>query len=260
MRLIILLFALLVFIPESIVAQKKKSKYDIYWEQEAINQKHQAIKDSGDKSFQNGNLEEAIRLYERAKKLKSEDHYTNAKIQDLNILNREISDIIQRMGTKSRVELGEKMPELELVHSVTNIEVEEIDLPEPDEDSIVKPLQEDTITAEAQPTKDPVKTEAKRSVEVVEPIQEESTKVSATESNFNLSTFRLDLAKSFEEGFTEEEYRQGRKIITRRVIVRNDLGDEYLKVKHDYGATFYFKNKQSVSINVWLKESLLEEK
>ena len=116
------------------------------------------------------------------------------------------------------------------------------------------------ITAEAQPTKDPVKTEAKRTVEVVEPIQEESTKVSATESNFNLSTFRLDLAKSFEEGFTEEEYRQGRKIITRRVIVRNDLGDEYLKVKHDYGATFYFKNKQSVSINVWLKESLLEEK
>ncbi len=268
MRHLVLIIGLLT-LSSGLQAQKKKNKYDLYWEEQAKKEKLEAFKDSAHQAFQSGNLDLAIKLYKEGLKVLPDDKYTNAKVQDLNILQADIEGLINKMSYKSKVNLETSMPELELVHSISSVENEELQLPLPDEeDSLqtesileveIDPIKP-TADVKNEDLKDEIETKAKVSKEIEKQsksIIKETAEVS--ETPFNIKTFRQEIAQQFPEGFTEEEYRKGRKVITRRVVVKGSLGDEYLKVRHDYGATFYFKNKQSTSINVWLRESKGEE-
>ena len=246
----LIILVLFLFSPD-LYAQKKKNKYDTYWEQEAKNERLKVLNDSAHKSFQNGNLAQAIELYKAALKVIPDHQYTLAKLQDLEILNTEIREIITKMGTQSKLNIQTNIPELELVHSVRERVTDEVEFAEPIIDTLAS-ADTSSIIVE--------KTQEKEIVEPAQnlPARKEPKPVkasNASESTFDLKTFRQEIAQSFPEGFSEEEYRQGRKIITRRVVVSGSLGDEYLKVKHDYGATFYFKNKQYTDINIWLLES-----
>lgn len=248
-----LIVACLCFLSLSVFSQKK-NKYDLYWEQQAIEEKKKEWCDSAHKAFKTGDLQLALDLYQKALDVKPEDQFVKAKIQDLDILNREIKAIINKMGTSNKLDLNNSMPELDLVYSIRNAENESLEEAEDTlREAISEPLEQviessepEVITSEPQELEE----EVVRTKEV-SPVEE----VVLSDELFDLSTFRLNLAKSFPQGFTEEEYRQGRKVITRRVVVKEHLGDEYLRVKHDYGAVFYFKNKQSTSVNVWLKET-----
>ena len=73
--------------------------------------------------------------------------------------------------------------------------------------------------------------------------------------DFDLTKFKESLIEDYPSGTTEETIEKERSIIYRRVLVNNGDANEYLKVVHSYGATFYFKNKKSVTQNVWLKEA-----
>jgi hypothetical protein len=58
------------------------------------------------------------------------------------------------------------------------------------------------------------------------------------------------LASQYPQGVTEESITQGNKVIIRRVVVDGNKADEYSKVIAKWG-TFYFKNGQSISEQVW---------
>ena len=76
----------------------------------------------------------------------------------------------------------------------------------------------------------------------------------------NSEEFRTELANQYEDGLTEEKYRKGSREITKRILVTNGLGDEYLKVKHDWGGLFYFKNGAPISMFTWDKETSIQKK
>ncbi len=61
---------------------------------------------------------------------------------------------------------------------------------------------------------------------------------------------RNELASQYPQGVTEESYTEGNKVIIRRVLVQGNKADEYSKVIAKWG-TFYFKNGQSISEQIW---------
>jgi hypothetical protein len=65
---------------------------------------------------------------------------------------------------------------------------------------------------------------------------------------------RSKLATEYPQGVTEESYTEGNKVIIRRVVVDGNRADEYSKVIAKWG-TFYFKNGQSVTNQIWTKET-----
>ena len=63
--------------------------------------------------------------------------------------------------------------------------------------------------------------------------------------------FRLDLARKYGDGITEEVIEEEGKTTLRRVVVKEGVGDEFLRVKHSWGGTFYFKNGLAISYYTW---------
>lgn len=64
-----------------------------------------------------------------------------------------------------------------------------------------------------------------------------------------------DLAKSYPPGITEELKTGVRKNIVRRVMVVENKGYEYLKVEHEWGGVYYFKDGQSINKQLWEQET-----
>lgn len=68
-------------------------------------------------------------------------------------------------------------------------------------------------------------------------------------------TYLRNLAGQYPEGVTVQYAKvKGRKL-TRYIVVKEGLADEYWKVEHDWGGVFYFKNGRSISYNVFKIET-----
>lgn len=67
--------------------------------------------------------------------------------------------------------------------------------------------------------------------------------------------FHNELGKRYPPGVTEEVSELPRKSITRRVVVKNEIGREFLRVRHDWGGTYYFKDGVSTSPFIWQLET-----
>ncbi len=65
---------------------------------------------------------------------------------------------------------------------------------------------------------------------------------------------RGKLANEYPQGVTEESYTEGNKVIIRRVVVQGNKADDYSKVIAKWG-TFYFKNGQSISEQIWSRDT-----
>lgn len=63
------------------------------------------------------------------------------------------------------------------------------------------------------------------------------------------------LANQYPEGITIEHIKVTGRILTRYVIVKSGLANEYWKVQHDWGGVFYFKNGRAISYNVFKLET-----
>jgi hypothetical protein len=72
----------------------------------------------------------------------------------------------------------------------------------------------------------------------------------------SIEDFRKELGKSNKSGITELIYTEGNKTITKRIVVSNNLGDEYKKVvSNNWGGVFYFKNGVSITERIWDEET-----
>ncbi len=240
----------------SVSAQnKKKKKYDAYWAQEEKKEQFESLKDSAHIFFQRGHLEWALGYYQKALMQIPSDQFTKAKIQDLLILEEDIfSDImglLPKVKESLKMTLDDAQDSLRKLEKLTsNYRIEE---------------SEETLEAlQIEPDKledvDDQKSEPK-AVKVESPTPElpkVRTVNTQPKEGFNLTEFKEALLEEYPSGVAEETIEKKRSTIYRRVVVLNKDANEYLKVVHFYGATFYFKNKQSVTQNVWLKEAFIK--
>ncbi len=67
--------------------------------------------------------------------------------------------------------------------------------------------------------------------------------------------YTSELAKKYPEGITEEITQESNRKIIRRIVVRGNEANDYLKISYSWG-TYYFKNGDiSISENVWNAET-----
>ncbi len=55
-----------------------------------------------------------------------------------------------------------------------------------------------------------------------------------------------ELVTKYPQGVTKKEYKEGSKVISLIIVISDDKGVEYKKVKHDWGGEYYFRNGESV--------------
>lgn len=63
--------------------------------------------------------------------------------------------------------------------------------------------------------------------------------------------FQNDLAKKYPEGITVEHYDLEKRKIKRVIVNYEGIATDYRKVKHSWGATYYFRNGQAISGDVF---------
>ena len=71
----------------------------------------------------------------------------------------------------------------------------------------------------------------------------------------SIEDFKNDIAKKYPEGITEEVETLGNKTITKRYVVKDNRGDEYKMIKHNWGGKFFFKNEQQITELIWNDET-----
>ncbi|NSW45458.1 MAG: hypothetical protein HPY79_06570, partial [Bacteroidales bacterium] len=91
-------------------------------------------------------------------------------------------------------------------------------------------------------------------------IDEQQAKLKKLEEiNFNdkeeVQKYLSELAKTYPEGVTEENYEDKSKKIKRIIVNREGVANEYRQVTHSWGGEFFFKNGQSISKNLFLIET-----
>ncbi len=64
-----------------------------------------------------------------------------------------------------------------------------------------------------------------------------------------------ELAKTYPPGITQELKTGVRKSIVRRIIVVENLGYEYLRVEHEWGGVYYFKDGVAINKQLWEQET-----
>lgn len=67
--------------------------------------------------------------------------------------------------------------------------------------------------------------------------------------------YQNELGKAYPEGVTESTEQKDRKKITKRIVVKEQVGSEYKQIKYDWGGTYYFKNGESVGPYIWQYET-----
>jgi hypothetical protein len=78
-------------------------------------------------------------------------------------------------------------------------------------------------------------------------------KTNAADQTSNSS--RLDLAKKYSQGTTNEEIEGPNCTIYRTIIVKGDVGDEYKKIKYNFGQVYFKKNDKDIPEAIYNKET-----
>lgn len=243
MKFFIVSLSLLLFINQLVTAQesktsRKQSKYDEYWAQQEKEEKAKKLFEQGNTLFQQQNLYEAISMYQKIFEIIPKHPQAIAKIKDIEI-------ILANKTTELEIEqISEKFTPIEKLTPKNNVQ---ITLPNSEKklNTTERPIEQEI---DPKPT---VESKAE-TIQRTDPKSEITTELPYKTSQ----DFRLQLAKDYQEGLTETVYRKGNRTITKRVLVKQNLGDEYLMVVHDWGGIYYFKNGQPVTKFIWDKESL----
>ncbi|MCZ2248123.1 MAG: hypothetical protein LC111_05095, partial [Bacteroidia bacterium] len=97
----------------------------------------------------------------------------------------------------------------------------------------------------------------KRSLSQADKFREQRQKnmLSNSANNNQVATGpRKELAKKYPQGTTNEEIEGPNCIIYRTIIVKGDVGDEYKKIKYNFGQIYYKKNDRDISESVYNNE------
>lgn len=226
-------------------AQKKPTKkqkfYQEYWENEAKKEKYNSIFKEAENLFAQENYYGAIEKYHSLFQIFPSDQQATARINDIEIILAAKVDSVPKSEMKvthipqQKIQLVyENKTEPQLNTKPSEVSLNEIN---------------DTVKSD-------IKTETTQASEN-QPITKNNLP-KPTENPKQTTDFRIQVAQQYPDGFTEEIYEKGNRKITKRVLVKNNLGDEYLKVVHPWGGEFYFKNGEPITQFIWQKETEVE--
>ncbi len=69
------------------------------------------------------------------------------------------------------------------------------------------------------------------------------------------SQYTNELAKKYPQGVTEEISKEGNAKITKRIVVKGNTGDLYIKKETSFGAVYYFKNEATITEAEFVKNT-----
>jgi len=69
------------------------------------------------------------------------------------------------------------------------------------------------------------------------------------------SQYTNELAKKYPQGVTEEISKEGNAKITKRIVVKGNTGDLYVKKETSFGAVYYFKNEATITETEFVKNT-----
>jgi hypothetical protein len=75
------------------------------------------------------------------------------------------------------------------------------------------------------------------------------------EADQNVNSGRLDLAKKYPQGTTTEEIEESNCLIYRTIIIKGEVGDEYKKIKYNFGQIYFKKNDLDIPESIYNKET-----
>ena len=84
----------------------------------------------------------------------------------------------------------------------------------------------------------------------------ENNKEVKEEDYSNIEEFKNELARKYPPGLTEEVIHEKGRVITRRIIVVDNRGDEYKFIKYNWGGKYYFKNGKPITELSWTKNTV----
>lgn len=64
-----------------------------------------------------------------------------------------------------------------------------------------------------------------------------------------------DKSRIYPNGWTEETFKEGNKVITQRTKMSDGVITHYRKVTHGWGGVFYFKDGESITLRTWQDET-----
>lgn len=216
-------------------------------EQKAREAVYQVMLDDAHRLFYERQYEDAIVKYEEALKIKPGEAYPTAKITDLRIIIASMEE--EQVAVKPLKEaLIEEAPVI-VEDPPETVEIPE-EIPEAPKEVIIEVPVEKKIIVKEEP-----QVETEKSVPEQPKEEKAHLKKVVEEVEKSIEEIQIELAEQYPEGITEEVYREGNKTITKRVVVKNNRGNEYKKVQHDWGGKFYFKNDVSITQLVWQNET-----
>ncbi|WP_151166819.1 hypothetical protein [Salibacter halophilus] len=196
---------------------------------------------AGDKAFESENYEEAIASYENAQEVFPDRSYPQNRIEE----SKDKIAELERLAEQKRQE-EERQRRLNaeydsLIAVADNLFKEE-------QFSEARSRYENAQNIK--PNESYPKSQINTIVQIMEERRKEATRFAEGATEFN-----YQLAEDYPEGRTEEEFEEGNKKVTRIVIVKGDVGHEYLKEEYSWGQTFYLKDKKRYSKTNWLEET-----
>jgi len=196
--------------------------------------------------FKDKHYLKAIHSYEKAQERRPYNVYPKVIIADIEL---SMKDTLQTLRAAEKVESQKEELEKTRKPAETNKELKTED-PKPESEAERRAKQEQWEIQQR------AKLERQRELEK----QREKEKPAETQMAgdvVKLSTedFMKDLGQKYPNGITEEMTTEGNKTIIKRIVVANNIGNEYKKVVHGWGGIFYFKNGEAVTDRVWIQET-----
>jgi hypothetical protein len=247
--------------------QNRASKrYQEHWKQEEKREAYEKEKNEALKLFQKKEYRLAVDKFVDAMKIYPNDQYCISRIRDIEIILATYNqdEVLVNAEQINIISIGDNVENADTVSFAKVVETdnyppinEESDKPE--EEVIVKIVtKEDEVKPEVQPSPEAQNQEipqisqqyAKRSEVNTDVPKPKSTVIDKTSNEF-----REELAKKYKQGITEENYLDGSRKVTKRVLVRGQKGDEYLRITHHWGGVYYFKNGESINEQSWVSET-----
>lgn len=209
--------------------------------------KFQSLMQTGHEHFKGKHYLKAIHSYEEAQDKRPYNVYPKVIIADIELSMKDTLETLR--AAEKADDQSDKLKKTERPERVEELKEEKPD-PEPDSEKDRQKKQEEW--EKNQRAKLERERERQKEQEEAKPAE---VQMAGDVAILTTEDFQKELGEQFPNGTTEEMYTEGNKTIIKRIVVLNNLGNEYKKVVHNWGGVFYFKNGEAVTERVWIQET-----
>jgi len=205
----------------------------------------QSLMQTGHEYFKGKHYLKAIHAYEKARDRRPYNVYPKVIIADIEL---SMKDTLSTLRAVEKAE--EQNKKIEKIEKPTEIENTPDEVQDTDSERELKERQDEWERKER------LRLEREREMQKErEKAKPAEVKMAGDVAILSNADFQKELGQKFPTGVTEEMYTEGNKTIIKRIVVSNNLGNEYKKVVHNWGGVFYFKNGEAVTERVWIQET-----